>query len=143
MRFNHMELTLPRGTLDDGFRADVDAFFGDVLGWRGRRQELVGQECHLLTGDDGLFLLLAEADEPMAAPGYDHLGLLLSTREEVDATLERCRRFRARDDRVALKEFGQDLVTGPVVCHAFYVRYLLPIWLDVQSLERRDASDAE
>ena len=29
----------------------------------------------------------------------------------------------------------EDLVTGPVTVHAFYVRFLLPIWFDVQAME--------
>ena len=33
MRFNHMELTLPLGTLTDEFRAGAREFFGDVFGW--------------------------------------------------------------------------------------------------------------
>ena len=28
----------------------------------------------------------------------------------------------------------EDLVTGPVTVHAFYVKFLLPIWFDVQSI---------
>ena len=30
-----------------------------------------------------------------------------------------------------------DLVTGNVVVHAFYVKYLLPIWFDVQSIDHK------
>ena len=31
MRFNHMELTFARGTLTDGFREEVDAFYVKYL----------------------------------------------------------------------------------------------------------------
>jgi hypothetical protein len=133
MRFNHMELTLPRGTLTDDTRADIDAFYGEVFGWKGKPTEVVGQLCHLLLMDDGLFLLLAESDKPMTSPGYDHLGVLLDSPEEVDEVRERCKRYQEKDDRVRIKEYD-DLVTPTVVCHAFYVRHLLPIWFDVQSL---------
>ena len=52
MRFNHMELTFPVGTLDDAFRKEVDAFYGDVFGWTGVDTEVVGQLCHvMLTGN--------------------------------------------------------------------------------------------
>ena len=34
-----------------------------------------------------------------------------------------------------IKEYD-DLVTGGVTVHAFYVKYLLPIWFDVQVIER-------
>jgi hypothetical protein len=70
----------------------------------------------------------------MTSPGFDHLGLLCDTRAEVDALLVRAKAWRERDARVEIKEYD-DLVTGPVTTHALYVRYLLPIWFDVQVLE--------
>jgi hypothetical protein len=136
MRFNHMELTFPVGTLDDVFRKEVDAFYGEVFGWTGVDTEVVGQLCHvLLAGDGGDFILLAESPKPMSSPGYDHLGLLQGTRAEVDDLLARCRRLGEQDDRVRIKEYD-DLVTGDLVVHAFYVKYLLPIYFDVQCMER-------
>jgi hypothetical protein len=136
MRFNHMELTFPRGTLDDVFRKEVDDFYGEVFGWTGLDTEVVGQLTHLmLTGEGGDFILLAESDKPMSSPGYDHLGLLQPTRADVDELLARCKRRQERDDRIMVKEY-KDLVTGDLVVHAFYVKYLLPIWFDVQCMER-------
>jgi hypothetical protein len=35
---------------------------------------------------------------------------------------------------VQLKEY-EDLMQGGVTVHAFYVKFLLPIWFDVQSME--------
>ncbi|MDQ1654728.1 MAG: hypothetical protein QOI35_3928, partial [Cryptosporangiaceae bacterium] len=57
----------------------------------------------------------------------------LDSPEEVDEVRERCKRYQEKDDRVRIKEYD-DLITPTVVCHAFYVRHLLPIWFDVQSL---------
>jgi len=136
MRFNHMELTFPRGTLDDVFRKEVDAFYGDVFGWTFVDTEVVGQLCHvMLTGDNGDFLLLAESGKPMSSPGYDHLGFLQERREVVDELLEKCKLWREKDNRVQIQEY-EDLVTGDLVVHAFYVKYLLPIFFDVQCMER-------
>ena len=134
MRFNHMELSFAKGTLTQQFRDDVDAFYADVLGWRAIDTEVVGQLCHLLQPDDGQFILLAEGDKPLQSPGYDHLGLLMDTRGEVDDVLARCREFQQRDDRLQLKVY-EDLVGPTIVVHAFYVKYLLPIWFDVQCME--------
>ena len=121
MRFNHMELSFPRGTLTKEFRAEVDTFFCDVLGWDTLDTEVVGQSCHLLRPDDGQFILLAEGDKSMSSPGYDHLGLFMDSRAEVDAVLR-------------IKEY-EDLVGPTLTVHAFYVRFLLPIWFDVQCME--------
>jgi hypothetical protein len=136
-RFNHMELTFPRGALDDAARKDIGAFYGEMFGWTGIDVELFNQKNFLLLAPDQSndFILLAEADKHIDSPGWDHLGMLCDTREEVDELLERARRWREKDDRVVLTEFEKDLVQGPVTVHAFYVKYLLPIHFDVQSIE--------
>ena len=135
MRLNHMELTLPEGGLD-AQRADIAAFYEEVFGWKPLDLPLLGQKTLLLRVDEEVsqFVLVAESDRPMASPGYDHLGLLLDDRGEVDALLAKCRAYQQRDERVKIKEYD-DLVQGDLTVHAFYVKYLLPIWFDVQSQE--------
>ena len=135
MRFNHMELTVPRGTLTVEFREEVDAFYGSVFGWNGLDTEVVGQLCHLLMPDPDQFILLAESDKPISSPGYDHLGLLQENRNEVDRLLEECERYADKDDRVKIIRY-EDLVYPGLTVHAFYVKYLLPVFFDVQSMER-------
>jgi hypothetical protein len=49
--------------------------------------------------------------------------------------LGRCERFQEKDDRCRIHNF-KDLVVGDIVTRAFYVKYLLPIWFDVQVIER-------
>ena len=136
MRFNHMELTFPRGTLTDEFREEIDAFYGSIFGWKATDTEVVGQKCHLLQPDPDQFILLAESGKPISSPGYDHLGLLQDTRAEVDAILEGCQRYQEKDDRVQLRIY-EDLVYPNLTVHAFYVKYLLPIYFDVQCMERK------
>jgi len=130
-----MELTFARGTLTPEFREEIDAFYGSIFGWKASDTEIVGQLCHLLQPDPDQFILLAEGDKPISSPGYDHLGLLQDTRREVDDLLDACKRYAEKDERVRIKEY-KDLVYPNLVVHAFYVKYLLPIWFDVQVLER-------
>ena len=142
MRFNHMELTFAPGTLDESLRAEIDEFYGDVFGFVGADTEVVGQKAHILLADEGKqFILCAESPKHIDSPGYDHLGFLYDTREEVDALLDKCKRYQEKDDRVQIKEY-EDLVYGDreLVVHAFYVRHLLPIWFDVQCMERSGES---
>ena len=139
VRFNHMELTVPRGSFADGLREDLRAFFGGVLGWEMLDVEIVGGTQLLMRPDDGQFILVAEHDRPMSSPGYDHLGLLCDTRAEVDEILEQCRAWQQDDDRMRLKVYDA-LVTGNVVVHAFYLKFLLPIWFDVQSIEHAEGT---
>jgi hypothetical protein len=144
-RFNHMELTVEPGSLDDAARRDIAAFYGEMFNWTGRDVELFDKRNLLLMGEDGSqhFILLAESKKFMQAPGYDHLGVLCDTREEVDELLERAKRWRDKDDRVQILEFAEDLVQGPVTVHAFYVKYLLPIRFDVQCIEHAPGSEPD
>ena len=136
VRFNHMELSVPKGYLTPEMRADLTAFYGGALGWETRDVEILGGIQFLMRPDEGQFILVVESSKAMSAPGYDHLGLLCETRDEVDDVLATCRQWQEKDERVQLK-FYDDLHTGNVVVHAFYVRYLLPIWFDVQVLEHK------
>lgn len=140
LRFNHMELTLPKGALEE-HRDEIRAFYGDVFGFDALDIPILKQTGLLLRtdADTSQFLLVTEQRVHMSSPGYDHLGFLMESREEVDARLEKCRAWQQRDDRVALKEY-EDLVVGDVTTHAFYVRYLLPIWFDVQVIEYADGA---
>ena len=142
MRFNHMELTFPPGTMTPEFRADVTAFYGDVFGWEATDTRILGQTALLLKVDPYVsqFVLLAENSDPMRPPAYDHLGLLVDTREEVDGYLAACDAWQAKDDRVEIKRYD-DLITGTTTVHAFYVRYLLPIHFDVQCQEREPTGE--
>ena len=142
MRFNHMELTLPIGSLDGTMRSDLRSFYCDVLGWNAMDIPLLGQMTYYLSPDDGQFILLAESDKPIQSPGYDHLGLLLESREEVDEVLEQCLKFQERDPRMKIKRYD-DLVQGPVTARAFYVKYLLPIYFDIQHLQWQAGSEPE
>lgn len=134
-RFNHMELTLPPGRLETR-RKEIAAFYGDLFGWDAIDVPILGQLGLLLRTDPetSQFILVTEQERHMSSPGYDHLGLLYDTRDEVDALLEKAKRHQARDERIQIKEY-EDLVIGGVTTHAFYVRHLLPIWLDVQCQE--------
>jgi predicted enzyme related to lactoylglutathione lyase len=142
MRFNHMELTFARGTLEPAFRKEVADFYGDVFGWSAADVEVVGQNCLYLHVDEGQFILCAEVDNPIQSPSYDHLGLLLDTREEVDDILAKVKERGASDDRVRIREY-EDLVMDRVTVHAFYVKYLLPIYFDVQCIEYKPGTGPE
>ncbi|MEZ5167625.1 MAG: hypothetical protein R2695_14445 [Acidimicrobiales bacterium] len=136
LRFNHMELTLAPGELADR-RGDIARFYDELLGWTSTDVAILGQTGLLLRTDTATsqFILVTEQRVHIDSPGYDHLGLLCASRAEVDGYLASAKRFRDEDPRVEIKEYD-DLVTGSHVTHAFYVRYLLPIWFDIQCFER-------
>jgi len=141
-RFNHMELTYEKGQLTDRLREEISRFYEEVFDWMPLDVDILGQNALLLRVDEEVsqFILVAEGRRPIHSPGYDHLGILLDTREEVDLILERCQKWQERDDRLQLKLY-KDLPQGDVTVHAFYVKYLLPIWLDVQCMEWKPGTE--
>ena len=142
-RFNHMELTLAQGKLA-AHREEIKDFYRDIFGFDSLDVPILGQTALLLRTDaeTSQFLLVTEQREPLHSPGYDHLGFLYDTREEVDLLHEKCRKRQAQDPRVQIKDY-EDLKTGPVTVHAFYVRYLLPLRIEVQHFEWAPGFDAQ
>lgn len=134
-RFNHMELTLPVGELE-ATRKDITDFYGTLFGWESLDVPIMGQNGLLLRTDPetSQFILVTEQKKHLQSPGYDHLGILYDTRQEVDSILETTKRLQAQDSRIQIKEY-EDLVNDGHTTHAFYVKHLLPIWIDVQNQE--------
>ena len=67
LRFNHMELTLPKGALGDDGRADIKAFYGEVFDFEALDVPILGQLGLLLRTDEATsqFLLLMESETPI------------------------------------------------------------------------------
>ena len=143
LRFNHMELTLPVGTLARE-QDHIIAFYSDVFGFEAIEVPLFDSSGLLLRTDDetSQFLLLMEQEKHLDSPGYDHLGFIYESREEVDEKLSMCKAWQKKDDRLRIKEY-EDLVISPTTTHAFYVHYLLPIWFDIQVIEYDKGSEPE
>ncbi len=135
LRFNHMELTVKKGELA-AHRGEIAAFYRDVFGFDALDVPILKQTGLLLRTDPetSQFILITEQKRHLQSPGYDHLGFLVESRAEVDALFEACSKWRERDPRVEIKEYDELVVAGTTV-YAFYVRYLLPIWFDVQVIE--------
>ena len=140
-RFNHMELTLPDGELNAN-RKEIAEFYGNLFGWDSIDVPILGQTGLLLRTDPetSQFILVTEQSQHINSPGYDHLGIIYDTRSEGDAIFEKTKAWQERDERVRIKEY-EDLVTGNVTTHAFYVRHLLPIWFDVQCQEFEEGTE--
>jgi hypothetical protein len=73
-RFDHLELTFPRGALSRELRDDIDSFWCNVIGWSSREHFVYGVSHHLLEIDDDKFILLGEVDAPMNQPPDDFFG---------------------------------------------------------------------
>jgi hypothetical protein len=134
-RFNHVALTVPAELLDAAGRADLLRFHGAVFGWTEmptmtRDRELLVLRCH----SNEQFVYLHASDKPMHTTGSEHFGLSVPTPTELDELYERARSQQSSDSRVELTERNVDDFRV-LKLHSFYVRYRLPLSIEVQCFE--------
>ncbi len=132
-RFNHVAMSVPSSMLDDASRPEILRFHDDVFGWKEMpSMTKPGQQLVLQAYSWDQFVFLIAENEPMTCPRLDHFGMAVETKDEFDQFLARAQTFAAADDRVDLigheaEEFGDFLTL-----HNFYVRFLLPMMVEVQ-----------
>jgi hypothetical protein len=131
-RFNHVAMSVPSELLGEDGRRDLVHFYDEVFGWKELPTETVdGKKLVLSAYTYEQFVFLIADDPPMACPRLDHFGMSVETEQELDDMLARAKTFRTRDDRV-------DIVDREVTDHgvlaitSFYVRYLLPMMVEIQ-----------
>ena len=77
--------------------------------------------------------MTAPAPRPLRHVGVD-------TRSELDEFLRRAKAFKEQDDRVdIIDKKAED--HGVLAITSFYVRYLLPLMVEVQHYEMKDGTD--
>lgn len=131
-RLNHVAMSVPADLLGPEGRRDLCKFYGEVFGWQELPTETI--DCRRLVF--GLynieqFVFLIAEDEPMRCPRLDHFGMSVGTEEELDTWLSKVRAYSKRDDRVDLIE-REVTDHGMLAITSFYVRYLLPMMIEVQ-----------
>jgi len=141
-RFNHVAMSLPHDLLAPESRAEITRFYRDVFGWEELPQMTEdGKRLVLSCYTYEQFVFLIADDPPMVAPRLDHFGISVATEAELDDMLDRAKRFQQHDDRV-------DIIDKKVEDHevlaitSFYVKYLLPMMVEVQWWDFKDASVA-
>jgi hypothetical protein len=131
-RFNHVAMSLPADLLGEEGRRDIVRFYDEVFGWKELPTETVDRKKLVLSAYTyEQFVFLIADDPPMSAPRLDHFGMSVGSEEELDEMLARAKKFQARDDRVDIvdKELTDH---GMLAITSFYVRYLLPMMVEVQ-----------
>jgi hypothetical protein len=142
-RLNHVAMSLSPDLLDDAHRRLLVDFYADVFGF---------DELPMLTADRHRlvlqvhnieqFLFLIAEDEPMRCPRLDHWGVSVGEESELDDILARAEAWRARDDRVEIIDKKVE-DHGVLAITSIYVRYLLPMMLEVQWWDyKRDRQQA-
>jgi hypothetical protein len=139
-RFNHVAMSLPADLLDEEHRRQLVDFYTRVFGFveydvltEDRRRLVFGAYSH----EQFMFLI---ADEPhMTTARLDHFGMSVGSMDELDELLARCRAYQASDDRVEIIDKHVDDY-GMLRLWSFYVRFLLPLMVEVQFFEPVDQS---
>lgn len=146
-RLNHVAISVDATLMDDAGRAALLDFFSEVFGWtEGDNSTEKGNPLILYTGELGQFIYLLPAkDKFMVTPNMDHFGLEVSSLEEMEQILNRVKAYQAKDDRVRVTEIGA-MVTKyqdkEYTLSNAYIWFLLPLWIELQHVQRRSAAKA-
>lgn len=131
-RFNHVAMSVPSALLEPAGRAELAAFYGDVFGWQELPTESIdGQRLIFGVHTIEQFVFLIADDEPMTCPRLDHYGLSVETEAELDAVLTKAKAWQERDDRVDIIDKKTE-DHGMLAITSIYVRYLLPMMVEIQ-----------
>jgi hypothetical protein len=140
--FNHVALTVPPDLLDEAGRSAILSFYGEVFGWDEMPSLTKDRELLVLRArSNEQFVFLQASAEPMRCSGGEHFGMSVATPAELDTLFERARRRREADPDVELVERKVDDFTA-VKLHSFYVRYRLPMMIEIQCFEWMPGFDA-
>jgi len=134
-RFNHVAMSVPAEQLGEDGRRELVDFFASVFDWQELPTETIDRKQLVLSAYRfDQFLFLIADDEPMACPKLDHFGMGVETLDELDKYLARARDFQARDHRVEIIDKNVEHHPGLDLTN-FYVRYQLPMMLEVQHFD--------
>ncbi len=159
-RFNHIELTVPTGTLDDDGKKKIVGFYHELFGWvRGNGRVVVEEHRHCPTSRRRLLemlaataatsilrcspempdqsLILSEAEKPLdiGEGGIPfHAGLLLDSFDEVREVHAKAKEMQKSDPEIQIMNDANMDHDGPNL--GFYLRYKSPLWSDVQYIDR-------
>jgi hypothetical protein len=141
--FNHVAMSVPSDLLDEGGRSDLLRFFGEVFGFTEmpsmtKDRELLVVRAH----SNEQFVYLHADDDPMRCPPADHFGMSVGSEVELDGMLERARKLQELDSRVEIVE-KQSEDFKVLKLHSFYVRYRLPLMIEVQCFDWAEGVGAD
>ena len=141
-RFNHVALSVSPELLSGETAQDLLRFYEEVFGW-GPMPTMVkeGELIVLRVHSNEQFVYLHGSENPLSCPVGDHFGLQVDTADALDAVLERARKFAETDDRVEISE-RQTEDFKVLMLHSVYIRYLLPMQVELQCFDWAEGFDA-
>ena len=138
---NHVALTVSQRLVSDTpERRNLLDFYERVFGWRAiDLMAIEGQRIVLHLHQVTHFLYLVGGDVPTVAPRDDHFGIEVYEAATLTAIVERAKAFKVeRDPAVEVVDIATEDY-GPIRIHNAYVRYFLPLMVEVQYYEGVEA----
>ncbi len=134
-RLNHIALTVSPDELDVPSRAELLDFYGAVFGWTEMPTTTRDRELLILrAGSNEQFVFLHSSADPMRCNGQEHFGLSVDTLDAFSRIRQQARARADLDPRIELTdEQVEDF--GVLRLHSFYLRFRLPIWVELQHFE--------
>jgi hypothetical protein len=141
-RINHVAISVDAEVMDEQGRADLLRFYSEVFGWiEGDSSTEQGNPLILYTGSLGQFLyLLPTKDQFMVTPNMDHFGMEVSSKAELLEILNRVKAYRQKDPRVRVTDVGAMTTRYEDKEYTLtnaYIWFLIPLWIELQHIERR------
>lgn len=136
-RFNHIAVSVAADALDADGRAAIQDFYGDVFGFE-EYPELTKDRAQLVlrAHSHEQFVFIVSDGSPMTAPRMDHVGLSVASLADFEEVARRAAAWKARrPDEVDLIEPTVEEFVGALRLHSFYVRYRLPVMIELQHFE--------
>ena len=141
-RFNHVALSVSPELLSGETAQDLLRFYDEVFGW-GPMPTMVkeGKLIVLRAHSNEQFVYLHASKDPLTCPVEDHFGLQVATADALDEILERARKFAETDDRVEISDRNAEDFKV-LTLHSVYIRYLLPMRIELQCFDWAEGFDA-
>jgi hypothetical protein len=125
-------MTVPADLLDEAGRTAILDFYGEVFGWQELPTETIDRKrLVMMAYEFGQFVLIEADEHPMTATTIDHYGMSVSTLAELEDFYAKAKAYSERDERTVVEERMLDDF-GMLELHAFYVRHILPLKVEVQ-----------
>jgi hypothetical protein len=135
-RLNHVAMSMPADALGDEGRAAITSFYGDVFGWQA--YDMLTQDRRRLVmrvHTNEQFVFLIADDHPMSCPRLDHFGMSVGTLDEFESLYNLVQAKAAGDPEIDVVPRDVENYEGYLKLHNFYVRYKLPLMVEVQHFE--------
>src|SRR5262245_21957950 len=134
---NHVALTVPRPLVSDtAARRNLVEFYEHVFGWRAiDLMTIEGERLVLHLHQLTHFLYLVGGERTTVGIAGDHFGIEVYERAALDTIVARAKAFKAeRDPAVEIEDITVENY-GTITIHNAYIRYLLPLKVEVQFYE--------